>query len=212
MTIPEHPDAAPANFLATLRAAQDGDVNATEDLFRQFYPQVKQAVHHSLSTDLRNSRPWLTARFSTGDVVQDVFRSVLSDLGAFGGESERAFSGYLAMVVRNRIIDAIRFHEAERRDGRIDADLAAAADHSTPDDSPQRQAESSEAFEALQAALAELPEKEQLLMRARFDGSATFEELKERLGYSSAASARRAFFALQARLAMKLKNPVEGEQ
>lgn len=195
----------PPSFAETLAAAKAGDRDATERLFEQFYANVRHTVHHSLATDLRNSRPWLTARFSTGDVVQDVFRSVLGDLAAFGGTNERAFAGYLSMVVRNRIIDSIRFHEAERRDGRLGADLAAASLHPSDEVGPDQYAESTEAFEALQEALNEFPEREQLLLRARFDGTGTFEDLREQLGYSSAAAARRAFFAAQATLAMKLK-------
>ncbi len=205
-----HNEPSKPTFQEMLVAAQAGDRDATEQLFQQFYASVRDTVHHSLATDLRNSRPWLSARFSTGDVVQDVFRSVLTDLGAFGGDNERAFAGYLSMVVRNRIIDAIRFHEAERRDGRIGASLEAASSQPSGDVDPVQQAEGTEAFEALQVALADFPEREQLLLRARFDGAATFEELREQLGYSSAAAARRAYFAAQATLAMKLKKDQKG--
>ncbi len=191
-------------FMATLARAKSGSVDARNDLFRQFYPQVRSMVHRSLATDLRNSRPWLTARFSTGDVVQEVFQSVITDLEAFQGQTERAFAGYLSMVIRNRIIDAIRFHEADRRDGRLSAPAPEDGEHESGLDHPSVNAAASEERELLQKALVEFPEQERLLLRARFEGAASFKDLAEQLGYPSESTARRAYFSAQARLAVRL--------
>ena len=97
------PKPSPFDFRMILEAARRGDRAATEVLFRRFYPGVERMVHRSLSQDLRSNRPWLNVRFSTGDVVQDVFRSLLRDLSGFEGDTEGTFSWYLAMVVRNRL-------------------------------------------------------------------------------------------------------------
>lgn len=202
MTDPEPQGLA---FSQTLKLAQEGDRKAMDALVRQFLPQVKNLVHHSLATDLRNNRPWLTARFSTGDVVQEVFRGVVSDLDSFAGKTERAFAGYLAMVVRNRIIDAIRFHEAERRDGRLGVQTAEYDEHSSREGEPVDELEEQEEIDRLYAALGSLPEREQLLLRARFEETASFPELCERLGYSSVSATRRAYFSAHARLAVALR-------
>ena len=204
-------DLTPTDFEATLRLAKAGDEVATNRLFERFYPSVRRLVHHSMSTDLRRSRPWLAARFSTGDVVQEVFRSVLEDLTGFGGSTERAFAAFLSMVVRNRIIDAIRFHEAERRDGRRGAPPVPENEHPSGEDRPDRTAASSEEIERFHRALSQFPERERLLLRARFEGTASFAELTETLGYSSESAARRAFFTAQARLAVQLR-PGEGDE
>ncbi len=158
----------------------------------------------SLATDLRNSRPWLQSRFSTGDVVQEVFRSVLTDLGAFAGTNEGAFAGYLAMIVRNRILDVIRFHEAARRDGRRGGVPVEETGLPSAEEDPQAAAASQEELMRFHNALQEFPERERLLIRARFEKSASFEELTERLGYSSVSVARRTFYAAQATLATQL--------
>ena len=195
----EQPD-----FAEVLAAAQAGDKPAQDELFRRFYPDVERIVHVKLSRDLRLGRPWLTARFSTGDVVQEVFRGLLTDLSGFQGDTERAFVGYLAMMARNRLIDAIRFHEASRRDGRA---TLPEGDHvpGSEEHGPATQVASHEEAELFQELLEDFPEREQLLLRARTEQEAQFQELAEQLGYSSAWAARRAFYAAQAKLAIRLR-------
>lgn len=194
-----------ALFQATLEAARGGDQAALALLFEQFYPRVQRIVHARLARDLRTVRPWLAARFSTGDVVQEVFTSVLGDLDAFEGSNEGGFAGYLAMIVRNRIVDMIRFHEAASRDGRkargvIDEDQSPPASEDQVSSLIQ-----DEEIERYREALTEFSHKDQLLLRARLEGTATFAELAEQLGYGSSSAARRAFHTAQAHLAFLLE-------
>ena len=193
-----------AGFREVLTAAQGGDKEAQEELFRRFYPDVERIVHSKLSRDLRHGRPWLTARFSTGDVVQEVFRGLLADLSGFEGDSEKAFVGYLAMIARNRLIDAIRFHEASRRDGRSTVPESDRSP-SSGESGPGTHLASREEAELFQELLQDFPEREQLLLRARLEQGAHFQDLAEQLGYSSAWAARRAFYAAQAQLAIRLR-------
>jgi len=206
------PVTSPSSFRATLTAARRGDTEALDALATRFYPTVQRIVHHRLATDLRTSRPWLTARFSTGDVVQEVFQAVLRDLDAFAGESEDAFVGYLAMVVRNRIIDAIRFHQAERRDGRRTRTAPTAFDPAQDGLDPVAEVASTEQVERFFEALAQFEPREQLLLRARFEGVASFEALAAQLGYGSESTARRVFYTAQAKLSLLLKVRGEGER
>lgn len=192
-------------FRTTLERAKQGDHAALDALSRRFYPAVEGLVHHRLATDLRHGRPWLAARFSTSDVVQDVFEGVLRDLGAFLGETEDAFTGYLTVVVRNRILDAVRFHEAAQRDGRRIHPLAEDFDTEGRERDPASTLMSTEGLERLYAALAEFEPREQHLLRARMDGLASFKELAAQLGYGSDSAARRAFYDAQAKLAVRLK-------
>lgn len=205
-------DQSRAAFFETLERAKEGQRDARNELIEQFYPQVRNIVHRSLATDLRTNRPWLAARFSTGDVVQEVFRSVLDDLHAFEGQTEKSFAGYLSMLVRNRIIDAIRFHEADRRDGRLSGPSIEEQDHESGDELPSGQAERREQREILFTALESLPERDRLLVRARFEETASFKELAEQLGYGSESAARRAYHAAQARIAVRLvRDKAKGE-
>lgn len=197
-------DSEPFDFLVVLEKAREKDPASLDSLFKRFYPKVERMVHMNLATDLRVNRPWMSARFSTGDVVQEVFRSVLTDLDSFAGSNEGAFAGYLAMIVRNRILDVIRFHEAARRDGRRGGQPVEDTGLPSPEDDPQEAAASQEELMRFHEALQRFPERERLLIRARFEKSASFEELTERLGFSSVSVARRAFYAAQARLATEL--------
>jgi RNA polymerase sigma factor (sigma-70 family) len=196
---------------ALLEGARRGDREALEELFGRLYPRVQRMVHGHLARDMRQGRPWLAARFSTGDVVQEVFRSVLQDLDAFSGSGEEALIGYIAMVVRNRLIDAIRFHEASRRDGRRGGSETAVWREPGQDEGPAAAAATAEEVRRLHEALEEFPERERLLLRARYEGTRSLRELAEQLGYSSESAARRAFHAAQARLALRLTTPGQGE-
>jgi RNA polymerase sigma factor (sigma-70 family) len=193
------------HFQETLAAARGGDSSAMDELFKQFYPRVQRMVHQSLARDLRSNRPWLTSRFSTGDVVQEVFRSLLKDLGAFEGKTEDAFSGYLAMVVRNRLLDAIRFHEAAQRDGRRTSSSIEDSDPVSPNDGPATDAASADEVDGFQELVSTFPEREQLLLRARIEQGVKFQDLADQLGYSSKSAARRAFYSAQARLVIRLR-------
>ncbi len=192
-------------FHRALDRAQRGDPAALEALTRRYYPTVQALVHHRLASDMRRSRPWLTSRFSTGDIVQEVFQGVLRDVGAFAGETEEAFVGFLATMVRNRIIDAVRFHEASQRDGRRGQGMQPGFDAEGSERDPAEAVASAEELERFFEALAAFSPREQHLLRARLDGVATFKELAAQLGYGSESAARRAFFDVQAKLALRLR-------
>lgn len=205
LRVTTEPTGTSPDFRASLAAARAGEGWALDALAKRFYPTVERIVHHRLATDLRSSRPWLTARFSTGDVVQEVFQGVLRDLGAFAGDTEEAFVGYLAMVVRNRIIDAVRFHEADRRDGRRSTSTPDDLDFEAAVEDPARAVATREEVARLFEALQHFAPREQLLLRARIEGVASFSELAAQLGYGSESAARRAFYGAQARLTLLLK-------
>ena len=198
------PMSDPVPFLATLERARLGESQALEQLATRFYPVVQELVHQRLATDLRRSRPWLSARFSTGDVVHSVFEGVLWDLGAFGGRTEEAFVGYLATVVRNRILDALRYHQAAQRDGRAGRPFDEDFDVEGGEGDPSEAAAQVEAAARLLKALRGFEPRVQHLLRARLEGLASFRELADQLGYGSESAARRAFFDAQARLSLLL--------
>lgn len=198
-------------FRQLLDEARLGDEASITGLFELTYPMVRPIVHRSLERDLRRGRPWLIARFSTGDVVQEVCRSVLTDLDAFRGDTRADFEAFLALVTRNRIIDAIRHHEAERRDGRRGGRELAPDDADERAETPDAQAASREFQARFAEAVDELPEREQLLVRARLEGEHSFEELARMLGYSSTSKAQRVFADVRARLSVRISRSMEGQ-
>lgn len=198
-----HPTAI--EFGAVLTAARQQDPAAIERLVEWFYPRVEHIARKRLRLDLQVSRPWLAARFSTGDVVQEVFRCVLSDLRGFHGSDERAFVGFLAVIVRNRIVDAVRFHEAATRDARRSRALVAAEAFRAGGRGPLGEVMTAEELVRFAEVLASLPERDQLLVRARLEDDHSFPALAELLDYSSAFAARRAFYAAQATILVRLR-------
>jgi RNA polymerase sigma factor (sigma-70 family) len=194
-----------------LEAARTGDEQALSDLFERFYPRVQGLVHRSLASDLRLNRPWLNSLFSTGDVVQDVFQSVLRDLDGFRGQDEDAFAGYLAIIVRNRLLDSIRFHQAARRDRRRVGSAVEDVDPASSAVGPSTQVTSAEDMARFSEALTTFPERERLLLRERLERNEQFQTLANRLGYPSADAARKAFYSAQARLLVRLQHPQSRE-
>ena len=205
MTTPDESPPESLDLGHLLDRAKAGDRTSQDELCKRFYARVERQVHHALQRDVRNGRSWLHARFSTSDIVQDTFQGVIRDLSGLQGRSEAAFGKYLTMVVRNRILDAVRFHQADRRDGRIGAAELIPEDLAGTGIDPAQAAANLETERAYVNALSKLPEREQLLVRARFEGSATFDELTEVLGYSSTTTTRRTFNRAKAQIAMKLE-------
>lgn len=198
-----HPTAS--EFGVALAAARRQDPSALERLVEWFYPQVELLVRRRLRQDLQVSRPWLAARFSTRDVVQDVFRCVLTDLRGFSGADERAFVGFLAVIVRNRIVDAVRHHEATMRDARRSRSLVSAEALGADTRGPLAEVSTAEELGRFAEVLAALPLRDQLLVRARLEDDRSFPELAGLLDYSSAFAARRAFYAAQASILVRLR-------
>ena len=149
--------------------------------------------------------------FSTGDVVQEVFCGVIRDLDGFHSVHDGAFVKYLATMVKNRLVDAVRFHEAMRRDVRrtrdqVDDDAAAASEHADP----RAVAEREDQLRAYARVVATFPQREQVLLRERLYGNQTFKHLAEVLSYPSEDAARKAFHTAQARLLLRLRSLEEG--
>jgi RNA polymerase sigma factor (sigma-70 family) len=195
---------------ARLAAAAAGDAAAQTALVEEFYGSVQALVHKRLELDFRRRHPWILPLFSTRDVVHDVLADVVRRLDSTDFSDRDAFAAYLATAVRNHLLDAVRFHEAERRDARRNregpADATAVAER-TPDagPSPTLAATVREQAGLLRAAMAELGERQRALLEQRMVEERTFPELARALGYASEDTARQAFLDAQARLLLKLR-------
>lgn len=187
-----------------LAAARQGNQDALNTLLTTLYPTVRALVHSSLAGSLRRKKTWVTTMFSTGDIVQDVFCRIVRETPDFDGTHERSLASFLATLVKNRLIDAVRFHEAMRRDSRrmADSDVENEAGES---EEPSAIAERAEQIRVLTAAIDALSAREQQLLRARMYESTTFKDLADQLGYPSEDAARKAFHKAQARLLVRLR-------
>lgn len=177
------------------------DRGRLEELCRSHYPRVEKLVHQMLAHDVRRGRPWLASVMSTGDVVQDVFLGVVRDFDGFRGD-EATFVGYLARLVRNRMIDSLRHHEASCRDQR--RHTAGLEEVLSESRSPFSRLRANEDAAELQRALATLKDRDRALLRGRIEDGESFQQLATALGYASADSARKAFCAIQAKLLLRM--------
>ncbi|HEB52247.1 MAG TPA: sigma-70 family RNA polymerase sigma factor, partial [bacterium] len=147
--------------------------------------------------------------FSTHDVVHEVLAAVVRDLADTSFEGAERFYSYLGTLVRHRLLDAVRFHEAARRDVRRRVSeptvgmAEAAADRR--EDTPTMAASLGERAGLVRDALQELPERQRRLLELRLLEDATFPEIRDALGYASDETARQAFQDAQARLLVKLR-------
>ncbi|MFN3242776.1 MAG: RNA polymerase sigma factor [Planctomycetota bacterium] len=190
-------------------AAAGGDEHAQERVVAACYAPVKQFVHRDLERDFRKRHRWILPLFSTHDVVHEVLAAVVRDLSDTSFEGPEKFYSYLGTLVRHRLLDAVRFHEAARRDDRKKvaeptagmAAMAADAREATP----TMAASLGERAALVRDALQELPERHRRLLELRLLEDATFPQIRDALGYSSDETARQAFQDAQARLLVKLR-------
>lgn len=192
-----------------LAAAAAGDAAARERVVAACLPSVRERVHRELDQDFRKRHRWMLPLFSTMDVVQEVLVAVVRDLDETAFESAPALQAYLGTLVRHRLLDAVRFHEAARRDQRKQvaeptAGLAAMG-HDQREATPTLAASLAERAGLVRQVIAELPERQQRLVELRLLEGQTFPAIAEALGYASDETARQAFVDAQARLLVKLR-------
>jgi len=110
--------------------------------------------------------------------------------------------------VRHRLLDAVRFHEAARRDGRKqvgEPDGVTNAAANQRETTPTLAASLVERAGLVRDALGELPERQRRLLELRLIDDATFGQISAALGYASDETARQAFHDAQAKLLVKLR-------
>ncbi|MBL9076089.1 MAG: sigma-70 family RNA polymerase sigma factor [Planctomycetes bacterium] len=211
--MPRHPenggagagDAGTRPFRDLLDRARAGDAAARDHLFERIYPRLERIARWQMACEVRQRRPWLAAQFATGDVVQDVCQRVLADLPSFQADSERALVAYLAVAVRNRMTDALRFHEALRRDCRRAAPDLDELELRAPSPGPATHALQADLAATFWRLAARLSAREQQLLRQRIEDEDTFDAIARDLAFPSADAARKAFYAVQARLLVLLR-------
>jgi RNA polymerase sigma factor (sigma-70 family) len=93
-----------------VRAAQEGDEAAMEELFRRYLPRVTRIVAARLG------RGWRELALED-DVVQETFLDAFTALRDSRIADEAAFCSWIARCVENNIQDQLRRGQAERRGG-----------------------------------------------------------------------------------------------
>jgi RNA polymerase sigma-70 factor (ECF subfamily) len=105
-----------AEFPEVLRAAQQGDEAAFNQLFRQTQPSVLKVLGTLAGADLGE------------DIAADTWVNVVRDLDRFVGEEIGAFRAWVLAIARRRWVDEMR-----RRGRRAEAPYAEVPDAELPD-------------------------------------------------------------------------------
>ena len=174
--------AVPSEFpmeLALVAAAVDGDRVALERLLLAQYDSLAQRIGAKLP-------PRLQATHAVEDILQLTFFQAFRDIRQFQQRADASFGNWLARIAENRLCDAIKEHDRAKRGGDMRrVEDAAGSDSSilslwdwiaAADTSPGSIVARDEALQALQVALAALPDDQRAVIRLRFLEGKSLEE------------------------------------
>ena len=132
------------------------------------------------------------------DIIQQVYEQVFRDIGGFEPHEDSSFLAWLKTIADNRIRDSLRRHKAQKRGGdhrRVTGlpvegspfvdDLV--EEYAATSATPSREVARREAIQAIQVALADLPEDYRLVVQLRYFDGLSLEETAEAVGKTSGA-------------------------
>ena len=198
----------PSNDLTVLLSRATGGERAAQDeLVQRVHKKVRAIVHRELEQRFRASHRWILPLFSTSDIVQEVLTDTVRGLRDCDFPAEGAFVRYLATAVRNHLVSAVRYHEADRRDSRRRAEPPSVMLESgrETDSAPELAASLAERASIVRGVLDSFPDRPRSLLQLRLLEGQTFPEIASELGYASAETARQAFCDAQAKMVLRLR-------
>lgn len=154
---------------ALVAAAVAGDGVALERLLLASYDRLARQIETKLP-------PRLQATQAVEDILQQTFCQAFRDIRRFEPRGEASFATWLARIADNRLLDAIKQHDRQKRGGgrqRVEAGehdsrILALLDWLPADDtSPSSVVARGEAIQALSVALASLPDDQREAIRLR---------------------------------------------
>lgn len=150
-------------------AAQAGDSDATDQLFRRYYPWVLQVSALRMGEPLRNV-------LEREDLVQEALLDAFRGLARFEHRDEGSFRNWLATIVSARVSDGWRRMSAQKRGAGAVRSFATASGGSSvltaslfPDAgaSPSEEAAARELEERIETAMLALPARERSAVELR---------------------------------------------
>ena len=162
----------------------------------------------------RRLDPELQAKGGASDLVQETFLEAQRDFGRFDGTSESELRAWLRRIlINNAGTFARRYCATGKRAIGLERPLGAHGSSFDPGaglagsiPSPSGQAIEQEQAQALQRALARLPEDYRQAVTLRFQGGLSFEEIGRRMDRSAEAARK-----LWSRAMERLRDEWEGE-
>lgn len=158
-----------------------GDHVSLEQLLLKYYPELSGRLKAKLPGDLRSA-------ISVDDVLQETFIHAFRDIGRFQPEADHSFAAWLRAVADHRLQDAIKTERRKKRGGwhhRVekadDPDASSLIDFvemlSAGSSTPSRYLARREAIQAVQVAIAGLPEDYRQAVQLHFLDGKSLEEV-----------------------------------
>ncbi len=162
----------------------------------------------------RQLDPALRAKGGASDIVQETFFEAQRDFGQFHGQTGEELQAWLRQLLLHNVANFARgYREAGKRlltrEVRLDPETpSGTGDRGLADDtpSPSGRAMAHEQAEAVQQALARMPEDYRQVVVLRYQDGLSFAEVAERLQRSENA-ARKLWFRALERLEEELRSP-----
>jgi RNA polymerase sigma-70 factor (ECF subfamily) len=176
-----------------LHLAQDGNLDAVEELFRKCQRRLRRWAHGRLPPGARDHS-------DTNDLVQDVLVQTFKRLDLFDVRGEGALHAYLRQALLNRIRDHIR--RAQRRPTAVSLD----PDQPDPAASPLETCVGRELLRRYDDALERLTVQDRELIVSTVEMGLDFEELARITRRASADAARKATRRALVRLAVEMSH------
>jgi RNA polymerase sigma-70 factor, ECF subfamily len=170
---------------ALVAAAITGDRVALERLLLAHYDGLARQVAARLPARLQSTQ-------AVEDILQLTFCQAFRDVGRFEQRDDATFANWLAQIAENRLLDAIKQHDAQKRGGGVPHLTDETRDESravslwnwvaSQDPSPSSIVARDEALHALNVALASLPSDQREAIRLRLLEGKSLEEAAAALG------------------------------
>ena len=132
--------------------------------------------------------PHLQRKGGASDLVQQTFLDAQRDFAAFRGDSDAEFRAWLREVLRCNLSHFARQYRARKRQAGLEVPLVPPGTASTVDPpisaatlTPSGNLMAKEANQAVEQALAQLPDDYRQVLALRYDEDLTFEEIAARM-------------------------------
>src|SRR5690606_7343027 len=155
-----------------LKRAQDGSVEARNELFASLYAELQRLARHKLAREAH------LTNLDTSSLVHEAYLRLIRPTEV-PGENRRMFFAYAAGVMRSVIVDYVRRRDASKRGGEV-------AHVTLTSSEPEMQGPevNVEALDGALVQLARIDERAHQVVELRYFGGLSVEEIAEVLDVS----------------------------